>query len=49
LTSTSGYDSFDESMIALITSLQGEWTPAKNAKGENISQELILFYGTAGC
>jgi hypothetical protein len=49
LTSTSGHDSIDESMIKMVASLQGEWEPAKNLKGENVNQELILFFGNAGC
>ena len=49
LTSTSGYDSFDDFMIEMIESLQGEWEPAQNSKGENVNQELILVFGVGGC
>lgn len=49
LESTSGYGSIDQKMKELLSKLPGKWTPAKNANGENIEQELIFFFGHIGC
>ena len=49
LDSSSGYPSVDEALIEIISSMTGKWTPATNAKGENVDQELVFFFGTQGC
>lgn len=47
--SPSGFVEIDEAFLTHIAMMPGEWTPAKNANGENIDQELIFFYGSFGC
>lgn len=49
LESSSGYEKIDARMIELITNLPGEWTPATNAAGEKVDQELVFSFGTMGC
>ena len=49
LESSSGYKAIDEKMIELITNLPENWTPATNASGNKIEQELIFSFGTLGC
>ena len=49
LTSTSGYPSVDTELVEMITNMPGEWNPAKNTQGEKVEQELIFFFGQAGC
>ncbi len=49
LDSTLGFGEIDEAFMTHIAMMPGEWTPAKNAKGENVDQKLIFFYGSFGC
>ena len=49
LNSSSGYPSVDENLIELISNTSQKWTPASNAKGEKVDQELYFFFGKAGC
>ncbi|RMG29128.1 MAG: hypothetical protein D6730_04430, partial [Bacteroidetes bacterium] len=49
LLSTCGYPGLDNALLKLIHKLPGKWEPASNAKGEKISQELVLFFGNEGC
>ncbi len=49
LESSSGFTEIDEAFLTHIAMMPGTWTPAKNEKGQNISQKLIFFYGSAGC
>ena len=49
LDSTVGFSEIDEAFMRHIAMMPGKWAPAKNAKGENIDQELIFFYGSFGC
>lgn len=49
LDSTVGFSEMDEAFMRHIAMMPGKWAPAKNAKGENIDQELIFFYGSFGC
>ena len=49
LLSTSGYLEIDEKMIQLIKEIPGSWTPAENAKGEKVMQDLVFSYGKIGC
>ena len=49
LDSSSGFSEIDKAFLTHIGMMPGKWTPAKNAKGENISQELFFFYGSFGC
>ncbi|MCH9660898.1 MAG: hypothetical protein K0U54_08295 [Bacteroidetes bacterium] len=46
---TSGYKEIDWVMIDLINDLPKNWIPAQNAKGENVSQELVFSFGARGC
>lgn len=45
----SGYPDVDNRMIELINNLPGNWTPAENAKGEKVEQELVVSFGLMGC
>ena len=49
LESTSGYNSVDEVLLELISNMPGKWSPAVNAEGENVEQELVFFFGSEGC
>ncbi len=49
LESSSGYEKIDARMMELISNLPGEWTPATNAAGEKVNQELVFSFGTMGC
>lgn len=46
---TSGYQTIDELMILLIENAPGKWEPATDAKGQKVSQELVLSFGMVGC
>jgi hypothetical protein len=47
---TTGYTSIDKRFIELIEYIPGKWTPAENAKGEKMDQELVFTFGPAnGC
>ena len=47
---TTGYASIDEKFINLLENIPGKWTPAENAKGEKMDQELVFTFGPAnGC
>ena len=48
LDSTSGYTEIDMDLIQLIERA-GMWKPAKNAKGKNVDQKLVFFFGKQGC
>ncbi|OUR94266.1 hypothetical protein A9Q87_01060 [Flavobacteriales bacterium 34_180_T64] len=45
----SGYPEVDKKMIELISKLPGTWTPAENANGEKVDQELVVSFGLMGC
>ena len=45
----SGYDTLDKIMINLLMNAPGIWSPAENAKGEKVDQELVISYGMKGC
>ena len=45
---TSGYEKMDAAMIELLTNAPGKWTPAQNAIGEKVDQELAITFGV-GC
>lgn len=49
LSSTCGYSSIDELIVALITNMPEKWQPAENSIGEKVDQEYVFFFGTAGC
>jgi len=49
LDSTCGFSSIDAYMLDLLKELPSKWEPARNDKGEAISQEFILFFGNQGC
>lgn len=49
LSKTTGYSSIDNKVVDLIKELSGKWNSAENAKGEKIDQELVCFFGLAGC
>ncbi len=44
-----GYRSIDKAMINLLKEMPENWTPAENATGEKVDQELVFFYGLIGC
>ena len=47
---TTGYPSIDEKFINLIKNIPEKWTPAENAKGEKMNQELVFTFGPRkGC
>lgn len=46
---TSGFYTLDEKMVELITQLPGSWSPAKNASGEPVEQDLVFFFGGDDC
>ena len=46
---SSFYPKVDETMINLMQNLPGSWTPAKNANGEFVDQELVVSFGLIGC
>lgn len=47
---TTGYPSIDERLMKLIENIPGKWTPAENAKGEKMDQELVFTFGPEnGC
>ncbi|NNC95830.1 MAG: hypothetical protein HKN92_09735 [Chitinophagales bacterium] len=49
LSSTSGYFDIDNRMVGLIKNAPDKWTPAENANGEKVDQELVLSFGQIGC
>lgn len=49
LDSSSGFTEIDEAFLTHIAMMPGTWTPAQNEKGQDITQELIFFYGSVGC
>lgn len=49
LDSSCGYSTIDIEMIEIITNTAGKWTPAENAKGEKMDQELVVSFGIVGC
>lgn len=46
---TCGHKKMDAKMIRLIEEIPGIWVPAKNADGENVSEELVFSFGRMGC
>lgn len=49
LLSTSGYATIDERFVELIKNMPEKWNPAQNAKGQNVDQEFVFFFGLEGC
>lgn len=49
LESSCGYIHIDAALIGLIEEMPKNWTPAENANGEKVDQELVFFYGLVGC
>ncbi|GAB5416834.1 MAG: hypothetical protein Crog4KO_17010 [Crocinitomicaceae bacterium] len=49
LDTSCGYRSIDKALINLVKEMPQKWTPAENATGEKVDQELVLFYGLVGC
>ncbi|NNL91841.1 MAG: hypothetical protein HKO66_06395 [Saprospiraceae bacterium] len=49
ITSTSGYPMLDYKLHSLMSNLPGHWSPATDAQGEPVSQNLVLFFGHEGC
>lgn len=49
LSSTSGYPDVDKKLVEAISSIPGTWSPAKNAAGEPVDQELVFYFGIEGC
>ncbi|EDM45112.1 hypothetical protein SCB49_03289 [unidentified eubacterium SCB49] len=46
---SSNYPKVDDTMIQLMKNLPGKWTPAENAKGEKVNQELVVSFGLLDC
>ncbi len=46
---TSGYKKIDAAILNLLTNAPGKWTPAQNAQGQNVDQELVITFGAGGC
>lgn len=46
---SSGNKALDEKIMMLLLSTSGEWEPAKDAHGQNVEQELVVFFGAMGC
>ncbi len=46
---TSGYPDVDNKLIELISKAPGTWEPAKNSKGEDVDQVLVISFGNMGC
>ena len=49
LNSTPGYELVDKVLVELVENMPKNWTPATNAKGENVDQEFVFFFGEQGC
>lgn len=49
LDASSGYMTIDDLLVKTISEISSEWTPAKNANGEAIDQDLVFFFGAEGC
>lgn len=47
--SSCGNLTIDSKMLNLINNLPGTWEPARNAKGQKISQGLVYSYAQMGC
>lgn len=45
---TTGYPSIDAKILKTIKQLPGTWTPAENALGEKVEQELVFTFGPEG-
>lgn len=47
---SSGYPNLDNKLVELMKNLPQNWTPAENANGEKVPQELALRFGDlSGC
>ncbi|MCB0737877.1 MAG: hypothetical protein KDC92_10220 [Bacteroidetes bacterium] len=44
-----GIFQLDEHLLAVFRKLPGNWTPAKDANGKAVSQQLYFFFGRKGC
>lgn len=49
LEATSGYESFDNAVMNLLSKIDGNWEPATNAKGDKVEQQLVFAFGIIGC
>jgi len=49
LTSSCGYEMIDEALVEQIRTMPQRWTPATDAKGANVDQGLVFFFGMQGC
>lgn len=49
LVDKSGYKAVDKELVKVISNMPQMWTPAQNAKGENVHQEFVFFFGSMGC
>ena len=49
LYSTSGYSTVDKMLVEMVSTMPEKWDPATNSKGDNVDQELVFFFGKAGC
>ncbi|MCF8256005.1 MAG: energy transducer TonB [Flavobacteriales bacterium] len=49
LSSSSAHPDYDQRVLQLVSTLPGRWTPATDAQGLPVEQELVFFFGTMGC
>lgn len=49
LSSSTGHADYDQRVLQLVATLPGRWTPATDAQGLPVEQELVFFFGTMGC
>lgn len=48
IVATSGYPTFDQKMVKLVSNMPGSWEPATNSQGEKVDQELVFSFGLGG-
>jgi len=46
---SSGFPKVDQTLVQLVRDMTGMWTPARNASGEPVDQQLVFFFGKEGC
>lgn len=49
LSNTTNYPEIDKHMFELVKNMPLNWTPAKDAQGNNVNQELVYFFAVEGC
>ncbi len=49
LSNTTSYPEIDKRMLELVRNMPLNWTPALDAHGNNVDQELVYFFAVEGC